>query len=61
MVTAAGIDLPIEKVGTAPTAGGLDASYIVVRLPDGLPTGDLQLIVTLRGMPSPRAVLQIVP
>ena len=60
-VQASGVDLPIEKVGTVTGVAGLDASYIIVRLPPELPTGDLQLIVTLRGTPSAAAVLQIVP
>jgi CSLREA domain-containing protein len=60
-VQASGVDLPIEKVGTVSGVAGLDASYIVVKLPLGLPTGDLQLIVTLRGTPSAAAVLQIAP
>ena len=60
-VQASGVDLPIEKVGTVFGVAGLDASYIVVKLPLGLPTGDLQLIVTLRGTPSTAGVLQIVP
>ena len=60
-VQASGVDLPIEKVGTVFGAAGLDASYIVVRLPPGLSTGDLQLIVSLRGTPSTAGVLQIVP
>jgi hypothetical protein len=60
-VQAATVVLPIEKAGTVTGVPGLDASYIVVRLPSELPTGDLQLIVTLRGHPSTGAVLQIVP
>lgn len=60
-VQAATVVLPIEKVGTVSGVPGLDASYIIVKLPAGLPTGDLQLIVTLRGHPSTGAVLQIVP
>lgn len=31
---------------------GLNASYIIVRLPDGLPTGNLPLTVTLHGVVS---------
>jgi len=60
-VRASGVDLPIEKVGPVTGAADLDASYIVVRLPIGLPVGDLQLVVTLRGSPSNAAILQIVP
>jgi hypothetical protein len=40
----------------------LDASsYIVVRLVDGLPVGDLSLTVTLRGVPSNAGLLSIAP
>lgn len=51
-VRAGGFTLTVENVG--PVAGiiGLNASYIIVRLPDGLPEGDLPLIVTLRGLAS---------
>src|SRR5207249_4610086 len=38
-VQAAGMALPVEAVGPIVTAG-LDASYVVVRLSDGLPAGD---------------------
>ncbi len=60
-VQASGVTLPIERVGPITNVPGLDASYIVVRLPDGLPDGDLQLVVTLRGMASNLSTLQIVP
>lgn len=58
-VQAGGIQLPIESVGTV---RGLDtSSYIVVKLVDGLPAGDLSLTVTLLGVPSNTAILSIVP
>jgi len=51
--------LPIENVGTLP--GVNQASYIVVRLVDQLPPGDLPVIVTLRGVASNTATIGIVP
>jgi probable HAF family extracellular repeat protein len=60
-VRASGIDLPIENVGTVTGVAGLSASYIVVKLPQGLPTGDLALTVTLRGITSNSATLSIIP
>ena len=39
----------------------MNGSYIVVRLPNGLPTGNLSLTVTLRGLTSGVAILRIVP
>jgi hypothetical protein len=51
-VRANGILLTVEKVGPVSGVQGLDASYIVVRLPDGLPSGNLPLTVTLRGVVS---------
>ncbi|MFN2515201.1 MAG: hypothetical protein ABR556_03210 [Pyrinomonadaceae bacterium] len=58
-VNAQGIPLPIENVGTV--SGLTQYSYIVVRLPDGLPAGDLPLTVTLRGATSNMGTLGIVP
>ncbi len=50
--------LPVENVGNVP---GLDqASYIVVRLTDQLPAGDLLVTVTLRGAVSNQATVGIV-
>jgi len=51
-VTAGGTFLTIENVGPFTGIPGLPASYIVVRLPDGLPPGDLSLVVTLNGAAS---------
>jgi uncharacterized repeat protein (TIGR01451 family) len=53
-VQAAGFDLPVEGVGPL-VVTGLDCSYIVVRLPDGLPSGDLHLTITVRGATSGNA------
>jgi hypothetical protein len=54
-VTAGGTSLLVENVGPVTGVAGLDASYIVVRLPDGLPAGNLPLTVTLRGVNSTNA------
>jgi hypothetical protein len=51
-VQAGGTTLTVESVGVVTGVTGMDASYIVARLPDGLPTGDLPLTVTLRGVAS---------
>jgi hypothetical protein len=51
-VRANGILLTVENVGTVSGVQGLDASYIIVRLPNGLPSGNLPLTVTLRGVVS---------
>lgn len=58
-VHAQGNLLPIESVGTVP--GVNPASFIVVRLLDQLPLGDLPVIVTLRGVASNTATIEIVP
>ena len=60
-VQANGVNLPVEKVGQMPGITGQFESYIVVRLPDGLPTGNLSLTVTVRGVTTAPATLQIVP
>ncbi|HYO90135.1 MAG TPA: carboxypeptidase-like regulatory domain-containing protein, partial [Pyrinomonadaceae bacterium] len=52
-VQAQGIPLAVESVGKVP---GLEASYIVVRLSNQLPAGDLPLTVKLRGVTSSNAV-----
>ena len=51
-VTAGGISLSVENVGVVTGVTGLDASYLVVRLPDGLPPGKLPLIVLVNGVQS---------
>ena len=60
VVEASGINLPVENVGPIgiPDTG---SSYIVVRLPDNLPTGALQLVVKLRGVASEAKTLTISP
>jgi hypothetical protein len=51
-VKAGATSLTIENVGPVTGVSGLDASYIVVVLPTGLPSGDLPLTVTLHGVAS---------
>jgi len=61
-VRASGILLTVENVGTVSGVQGLNAFYIIVRLPDGLPTGNLPLTVTLHGvMSSNTPTLEISP
>ena len=60
-VQASGANLPVENVGPLLGVPGLTGSHIVVRLPDGLPTGPLQLTVTLRGVMSNVTTLNISP
>lgn len=61
-VQAAGITLPVENVGTVTGVMGLNASYIVVRLPDGLPAGELPLTVAVAGVTNTNPVtLRISP
>jgi uncharacterized protein (TIGR03437 family) len=60
-VQASGFPLTVENVGPVLGVTGLDASYIVVRLPDGLPSGNLSLTVTLNGVTSNTAILSISP
>jgi hypothetical protein len=51
-VRANGVLLTIESVGPVSGVQGLDASYIIVRLPDDIPRGNLPLTVTLHGVVS---------
>jgi dipeptidyl aminopeptidase/acylaminoacyl peptidase len=60
-VEANGVNLPVENVGPMTGVSGMNGSYIIVRLPDELPTGNLSLTVTLRGVASGVAILPIVP
>jgi uncharacterized protein (TIGR03437 family) len=60
-VQANGVDLPVESVGPITGTNGLAGSYIIVRLPDGLPGGNLSLTVTLRGLTSEARILPIAP
>jgi outer membrane protein assembly factor BamB len=60
VVEAAGVNLQVESVG-ALSIPGLSSSYIIVRLPDNLPTGPLELKVRLRGVISDPRTLHISP
>ena len=60
VVEASGINLPVENVGPIGIPE-TNTSYIVVRLPDNLPTGALQLTVKLRGVASEAKTLNISP
>jgi hypothetical protein len=52
MVTAGGVQLQVENVGTLTGIADLSASYIIVVLPVGLPPGNLSLSVFLNGVTS---------
>ncbi len=60
VVELAGFNLPVENVGPA-LIPGLNSSYIVVRLPDNVPTGLQELRVKLRGVASDARLLNISP
>ena len=60
VVDVPGVNLPVENVGPL-AVQGLSGSYIVVRLPDNLPTGALDLRVRLRGVASDPRTLTISP
>lgn len=60
VVEASGVNLPVENVG-AFSIDGISSSYIVVRLPDNVPTGALDLKVKLRGISSEAKTLNISP
>lgn len=60
-VQANGVNLPVESVGPVTGVAGLNGSYIIVRLPDGLPSGDLALTITVRGVTSGPRILRIAP
>jgi hypothetical protein len=55
-VQASGITLPVENVGTMTGITGLNVSYIVVRLPDGLPAGELPLTIAVGGIVNSNSV-----
>jgi len=61
VVDVPGYNLPVENVGVLSGLPGLSGSYIIVRLPDGLPTGALQMRVRLRGVTSDASTLNISP
>lgn len=52
-----GISLPIESAGPVP--GLSQVSYIIVRLTEQLPSGDLSVTVTLRGVSSNTATIRV--
>jgi hypothetical protein len=60
-VQAAGIPLEVEAVGPLSGVAGLNGSYVVVKLADGLPVGDIPLGITLRGIPSASGTIGIAP
>ncbi|HKY41846.1 MAG TPA: PQQ-binding-like beta-propeller repeat protein [Pyrinomonadaceae bacterium] len=60
VVEASGVNLPVENVGPLAITG-LSSSYVIVRLPDNLPSGALQLTIKLRGVTSDARVLNISP
>jgi hypothetical protein len=60
-VQASGFNLPVENVGPLMGVVGLNGSYVVVRLPDGLPSGDLSLTVTLNENMSNITIISISP
>jgi hypothetical protein len=60
-VKANGIMLPVENVGPMMGVNGTNGSYIIVRLPNGLPTGNLSLTVTMLGLTSEARILRIIP
>jgi uncharacterized protein (TIGR03437 family) len=62
IVRAGGVPLTVENVGPVAGISGMNASYIIVKLPDGLPAGDLPLAITLRGFTSSNSpTLSIAP
>jgi hypothetical protein len=60
VVEASGVNLPVENVGTV-SIPGLSSSYIIVRLPDNVPTGNSDLKIKLHGVASNTATLAISP
>ena len=51
--------LPVESIMTLPDAVGL--AQIIVKLPDGIPAGDLRVSITTRGRSSNVALIGITP
>jgi uncharacterized protein (TIGR03437 family) len=60
VVELGGVNLPVENVG-AFSIPGVASSYIIVRLPDNVPTGAQELRVKLRGVASDPKMLTISP
>jgi Tol biopolymer transport system component/subtilisin family serine protease len=56
-----GIVLAVQNVGPITGVNGLTGSYVIIRLPDNLPSGNLSLTVTLRGKTSAPVILPIAP
>lgn len=59
-VDVAGVSLPVENVGIV-SIPGLITSYIVVRLPDNVPTGPQEITIKLRGVTSDARMITISP
>jgi CSLREA domain-containing protein len=60
-VQAEGIPLEVEAVGPVSGVAGLNSSYIIVKLADGLPVGEIPLTITFRGISSAPGTIGIVP
>jgi hypothetical protein len=60
VVELGGVNLPVENVGVF-AIPGLFSSYVVVRLPDNVPTGLQELKVKLHGVSSDARILNITP
>jgi subtilisin family serine protease len=56
-----GIVLVVQNVGPVTGVNGMTGSYVIIRLPDNLPSGNLSLTVTLRGKTSAPVILPIAP
>ena len=61
VVDVPGYQLPVENVGALTGVPGLSGSYVIVKLPDGLPTGALDLRIRLRQVTSDARTLNISP
>lgn len=59
VLVSGNISLPVEAAGPLTGVPGLTGTYIVVKLPDGLPTGALQLTVLFRGVTGDARTLNI--
>lgn len=60
VVELGGVNLPVENVGSV-MIPDVNSSYIIVRLPDNVPTGPQELKVKLRGVASAVRMLNISP
>src|SRR5215813_1351671 len=54
-------NLPVENVGPLTGIPGLVGSYVIVKLPDNIPTGALNLTIRVRGVTSDARKLNILP